>query len=144
MHAHLLEDGAGGPVRARPPQDPATQRVGPPRAGGAHQHAAALRQDDQREHVRGRDVLRRARRRAEHLLDVQAHLAEAAAQRAEVPHGDRAARPRGKRIQGHPAEHGGDRAAGPRRHVRRPHRQLVPVEGESLCVETRSRHAFLT
>ena len=78
MHADVLEDRARRPVCARPSKGAEAQRLGAPGVGGADFDAAALWQDDQREHVCGGYFVCSARGGAEHLLDVQAHLAEAA------------------------------------------------------------------
>ena len=134
MHTHLLEDGATRPVCARPPAGAAAQLVGPPGAGGAHQHAAALRQDHLRVHVRSGYGVRGTAGRVEHLFDMQTHFTEAAAQRAEVLQRDGRAQHGRVQLQGHPPEHGGDRAPGARRRQRRAHRQLVPEQGACCSV----------
>ena len=92
-------------------------------------HAAALRQDDQRLAVRGGDALRGAAGRDQHLLDVQADLAEAAAQRAEVLHAAVRAGPGRAGLPRDPPEHGGGRHGRPRRRRRRARRELVPEQG---------------
>ena len=112
MHTDFLEDGAGRAVRAGPPEGAQAQQLGAPGGGGADLDAAALREDDQREHVRGGGALRGAGGGAQHLLDVQAHLAEAAAQRGQVLPRDLRAGRRGGGLPRAAAEHGGDRAAG--------------------------------
>ena len=134
MHADFLEDGAGRAVRAGPPEGAQAQQLGAPGGGGADFDAASLRQDDQREHVCGGDPLCGAGRGAEHLLDVQAHLAEAAAQRGEVlPRDLRAGRGVGGLPRG-AAEHGGDRAAGRGRDAGRARREQLPEQGGFVFV----------
>ena len=134
MHAHLLEDGAARAVLARPSAGAAAQLVGPPGAGGAHQHAAALRQDHLRVHVRSGHDVRGTAGRVKHLFDMQTHFTEAAAQRAEVLQRDGRAQHGRVQLQGHPPEHGRDGAPGARRRQRRAHRQLVPEQGACCSV----------
>jgi len=134
----LLEARARRAVCARPPQGAAEQRVGAPRAGGADQHAAALREDDLGVDVRGGDDVGGAERGDQHLQHVQAHLAEAAAQLHQVLLRDLQAGPAGGRVQGAAAEHGGDRAARARRPARPAGRELVPEQGGLCCVLQKS------
>ena len=138
VHALLLEARARRAVCARPPQGAAEQRVGAPRAGGADQHAAALREDDLGVDVRGGDDVGGAERGDQHLQHVQAHLAEAAAQLHQVLLRDLQAGPAGGRLQGAAAEHGGDRAARARRHARPAGRELVPEQGGPRSVLQKS------
>ena len=129
VHAVLLEARAGGAVRTRPSQGARGQRLGALGAGGADQHAAALRQDDLGLDVRGGNDVGRAERRDQHLQHVQAHLAEAAAQLRQVLLRGVQAGPGGGGLQGGPPEHGGDRAARPQRRARRARGTLVPEQG---------------
>ena len=140
----LLEARAGRAVRARPPQGAGGERLGAPGAGGADQHAAALREDDLGLDVCGGDDVGRAERRDQHLQHVQAHLAEAAAQLRQVLLRGLQAGPGGGGLQGGPSEHGGDRAARPRRRARRACSELVPEQGWRGCGGLKSQLARAT
>jgi len=144
VHAVLLEARASGAVRARPPQGARGERLGAPSAGGANQHAAALREDDLGLDVRGGDDVGRAERRDQHLQHVQAHLAEAAAQLRQVLLRGVQAGPGGGGLQGGPPEHGGDRAARARRRARRARGELVPEQGGRGCGGPKSQLARAT
>ena len=134
MYPHILEDGARRPIRAGPPEGAQAEQLGAPGGGGANFDAAALREDDQREHVCGGDPVRGAGGGGEHLLDVQAHLAEAAAQRGQVlPRDLRAGRGVGGLPRG-AAEHGGDRAAGRGGGAGRARGEQLPEQGWFCCV----------
>jgi len=130
MHQMFLEARARGTVCAGPPQGAAEQRLGASGAGGADQHAAALWQDHFRVDVRGGDDVGGAERRDQHLQHVQAHLAEAATQLHQVLLRDMQAGSGGGGLQGAAAEHGGDRAARPRRRARPARGELVPEQGQ--------------
>jgi len=129
VHAHFLEARGAGHVRAAALRHSAAQQLGAPAAGDPDQHAAALRQDDQREHVCGGDAVFGAERGDQHLLDVQAHLAEAAEQGAAVFRRDLRERPEEAGLHGDAEQHGGDRAARPGGAGGHPGRQLVPEQG---------------
>ena len=92
-------------------------------------HAPPLRQDDLRLAVRGGDALRGAAGRDQHLLDVQAHLAEAAAQRAEVLHAAAGPGPGLEGLPRDPPEHGGGRHGRPGRRGGRARGELVSEQG---------------
>ena len=87
------------------------------------------RKNNQRQPVRRGHPVQRPRGRVQHLLHMQTHLAEAPAQRQEVPrsrlpgHGH-------PPVQGHPLQLRGARHPGPGGEAGPARRQLLPLEGQ--------------
>ena len=126
VHAGVLENGAPRPVRARPPAHTAAQRLGQSGAGDIDFDPAPLRQDHIGLDVCGRDDVCGAQRGMLHLLYVQAHQPQAAAERDYVSGPDLQEHGR-EAVQGGARQHGGAGAAGPGERARPPRRELVPL-----------------